>query len=173
MPLKSHVMGRFKSLESVAKERKERVGLIAVELKSLWSMTFNFPHVSDQAIHAKLEKLLREYDYCRKKQNFDSLNELFDVTQVKGQWLCKEDEDLYKLQIQSKGQVGYSTGKPASAKTTHPSKRRKTLPATDSNSPKASTSAEIVSSETGTDSCNTSEESEDSSWEEEAGVSAS
>ncbi|QQP55393.1 Hypothetical protein FKW44_008551 [Caligus rogercresseyi] len=36
MPLKSHVMGRFKSLESIAKERKERVGLIAVELKALW-----------------------------------------------------------------------------------------------------------------------------------------
>ncbi|QQP56844.1 Hypothetical protein FKW44_001646 [Caligus rogercresseyi] len=36
MPLKSHVMGRFKSLESIAKERKERVGLIVVELKALW-----------------------------------------------------------------------------------------------------------------------------------------
>ena len=126
MPLKSHVIGRFKSLESIAKERKERVGLIAVELKSLWSMTLNFPHLSDQAIHAKLEKLLRDYDYCRKKQNFDSLNGLFDVTQVKGQWLCKQDENLYKLQIQSKGQVGYSTGRPASVKTIHPSKRRKT-----------------------------------------------
>lgn len=58
MPLKSHVMGRFKSLESIAKERKERVSLIAEEIKALWSTTLNFPHISDQAIHAKLEKLL-------------------------------------------------------------------------------------------------------------------
>ncbi|QQP41513.1 Hypothetical protein FKW44_015916, partial [Caligus rogercresseyi] len=55
MPLKSHVMGRFKSLESIAKERKERVGLIAVELKALWRTTLNFLPVSDQAIRAKLE----------------------------------------------------------------------------------------------------------------------
>ncbi|QQP49521.1 Hypothetical protein FKW44_010224, partial [Caligus rogercresseyi] len=57
-----------------------------------------------QAIRAKLEKLLQEYDHCSKKQNFDSLNELFDVTKVKGQWLCKEDKNLYELQMQSKGQ---------------------------------------------------------------------
>lgn len=170
MPLKSHVMGRFKSLESIAKERKERVGLIAVELKALWSTTLNFPHVSDQAIRAKLEKLLQEYDHCRKKQNFDSLNELFDVTKVKGQWLCKEDKNLYELQIQSKGQVGYSTGKLASAQTIHPSKRRKTLEVDVSNSATASSSVALDSSETGTDSCDTSE---DSSMEDEAAPSTS
>ncbi|QQP38025.1 Uncharacterized protein FKW44_018497 [Caligus rogercresseyi] len=43
------------------------------------------------------------------------MNELFDVTKVIGQWLCKEDKNLYELQMQSKGQVGYSTGKCASA----------------------------------------------------------
>ncbi|QQP55040.1 Hypothetical protein FKW44_008078, partial [Caligus rogercresseyi] len=36
MPLKSHVMGRFKSLESIAKEQKDKVGMIAVELNALW-----------------------------------------------------------------------------------------------------------------------------------------
>ena len=99
MPLKIHVVGRFKFLESTAKERRERIGLIVVELKALWSKTLNFPHVSDQAICAKLENLLKDYEYCRKKQNFNSLNELFDVTKVKGNWLCKEDENLYKQQI--------------------------------------------------------------------------
>ena len=43
------------------------------------------------------------------------------MTKMKGEWLCKEDENLYKLQIESKGHVGYSTGKPASTNTTHPS----------------------------------------------------
>lgn len=150
MPLKSHIIGRFKFLESTVKERRKRIGLIAVELKDLWSKTLNFPHVSDQAICAKLENLLKDYEHCRKKQNFDSLNELFDVTKVKGEWLCKEDENLYKLQIESKGQVGYSTGKPASAKTIHPSKRRKTMEATVST---PSSSAPPDCSGTSTDSC--------------------
>jgi hypothetical protein len=101
----------------------------------IWSKTLNFPHVSDQAICAKLAKLLKDYERCRKKQNFDALNELFDVTNVKGEWMCKEDENLYKLQIESKGQVGYSTGKPASAKTIHPSKRKKAIEATVSDCP--------------------------------------
>ncbi|QQP39678.1 Uncharacterized protein FKW44_013477, partial [Caligus rogercresseyi] len=170
MSLKSHVMGRFKSLESIAKERKERVGLIAVELKALWRTTLNFPPVSDHAIRAKLEKLLQEYYHCRKKQNFDSLNELFDVTKVKGQWLCKEDKNLYELQMQSKCQVGYSTGKRVSAQTIHPSKRRNTLEVDVSNPATKSSSVALDSSETGTDSCDTSE---DSSMEDEAAPSTS
>lgn len=167
MPLKNHVIGRFKFLESTAKERRERIGLIAVELKALWSKTLNFPHVSDQAICAKLANLLKDYERCRKKQNFDSLNELFDVTKVKGEWMCKEDENLYKLQIESKGQVGYSTGLPASAKTIHPSKRSKTMEATVS----TLTSSEPPDcSESSTDS---SDNSKDSPWEDENAASTS
>lgn len=167
MPLKTHIIGRFKFLESTAKERRVRIRLIAVELKALWSKTLNFPHVSDQAICGKLENLLKDYERCRKKQNFNSLNELFDVTKVKGEWLCKEDENLYKLQIESKGQVGYSTGKPASNKTIHPSKRRKTMEVTDS----------ILSSSVTPDyyetSSNSSNTSNDSPWEDEAAASTS
>ncbi|QQP52448.1 Uncharacterized protein FKW44_004606, partial [Caligus rogercresseyi] len=63
------------------------------------------------------------------------LNELFDVNSLgKGQWLCKEDKNLYELQMQSKGQIGYSTGKRASAQTIHPFKRRNTLEVDMSNS---------------------------------------
>lgn len=163
--MKNHVIGRFKFLESTAKERRERIGLIAVELKALWSNTLNFPHVSDQAICAKLANLLKDYERCRKKQTFDSLNEVFDVTKVKGEWMCKEDENLYKLQIESKGQVGYSTGLPASGKTIHPSKRRKTMEAT------VSTNSEPPNcSESNTDS---SDNSKDSHWEDENAASTS
>ena len=132
MPLKNHIIGRFKFLESTAKKWRERIGLIAVELKDLRSKTLNFQHVSDQAICAKLAKLLKDYKRCRKKQNFDSLNELFDVTKMRGEWLCKEDENLYKLQIESKGHVGYLTGKPASriTKTIHPSMQKRAMEAT-------------------------------------------
>ena len=159
MPTKSHVMGRFKSLQSVAKKRRERVNLIADEIKTLWSATLNFPHISVQAICAKLKRLLQEYDYCTRKQNFETLNELFDVTKVKGQWLCKEDENLYRLQIESKGQVGYSTGKPASIKTVHPSKRRRASEANVSDSATACSSVAPHSSEIDTTSCDSSEHS--------------
>ena len=130
MPRKNHVIRYFKFLESTAKEQRERIGLIVVELKNLWSTTLNFPHVSDQAICAKLTKLLKDYERCRKKQNFDSLNELFDMTKMKSEWLCKEDENPYKLLTESKGHVGYSAGKPASANTIHPSKRKRAMEAT-------------------------------------------
>jgi hypothetical protein len=103
-------------LNPLLKKRKESIGLIAVELKALWSKTLNFPHVSNQAICAKLANLLKDYKRCRKKQNFDSLDELFDVTKVKGEWVCKENGNLYKLQIESKGQIGYFAGPPASVK---------------------------------------------------------
>src|SRR5206468_1821949 len=106
MPLKNHVIGRFKFLESTAKERRKRIGLIAVELKALWSKTLKFPHVSDQAICAKLANLLKDYEPCRKKQNFDSLNELFDVTKVKGEWMCKEDENAASTSIRKHNPTG-------------------------------------------------------------------
>ena len=160
IPLKNHVIGRFKFLESTAKERRERIDLIAVELKDLWSKTLNFPHVSDQAICVKLAKLLKDYERCRKKQNFDSLNELFDMTVMKGEWLCKEDENLYKLQIESK-----CHGKPASANTIHPSKRKR---ATEATVPTLASSALPDCSESSTDS---SENSTDSPWEDDNAAS--
>ena len=164
------MMGRFRFFQSIAKERKERVNLIAAELKALWSMKLNFPYVSDQAIRAKFEKLLLEYDYCSKKHDFESLNELFDVTKVKGEWLCKENKNLYKRQVHSKGQVGYSTGKRASAQTSHPSKRRKTVKAilTNLETPSSSVASDFF--ESSINSCDTSE---DSSWEDKAAPSTS
>ena len=95
---KKHVIGRFKFFESSTKDRKKRIQLIADELKVLWNQTLNFPQLSNQAaIRAKLEKLLKNYELCRKKQIFDPLNELFDVhvTKVKGEWLCREDKNFY------------------------------------------------------------------------------
>ena len=143
-------MVRFRFFQSTAKEQKERVSLIAVELKALWSMKLNFLHVSDQAIHTKLEKLLLEYDYCSKTHDFESLNKLFDMTKVKGKWLCKKDKHLYKQQIQSKDQVCYLTGKHARAQTSHPSKQRKTLEANVSNLATVSSSVASDSSKNST-----------------------
>jgi hypothetical protein len=80
-----------------------------------------------------------------------------DINKVNGQWLSTEDKQLYNLQMECKGEVGYSTRKVASMETIHPSKWRKLSAA----SPSTSTSNNIASSET-----DNSANSEDSAYEE-------
>ena len=74
----------------------------------------------------KVERLLKKYTKCMKNKSFDCLDEIFDITKLDGEWLSTEDKKLYLLQVETSGQVGYSTGKPASKATIHPSKRRRT-----------------------------------------------
>jgi len=52
----------------------------------------------------------------------------FNITKVNCQWLSSDDKQLYYLQVESKGEVGYSTSQVANEKTIHFLKRR-TLPA--------------------------------------------
>ena len=88
------------------------------------------------------------------------------MTKVKSEWMCKEDESLYKLQSESKGQVGCSTGKPASGpitKTIHPSKQKKAVKATVSTLT-SSAPPDWSESSTGSDS---SDNSKDTPWNDE------
>ena len=96
-----------------------------------------------------------------RRGKYEALNELFDITKVNCQWLSTEDKQLYHLQVESKGDVGYSTGHVASKKTIHPSKRRKT-PA-ESVSASTLTSYDIETSESG----RSGTESEGSEYEDE------
>ena len=50
------------------------------------------------------------------------------ATNTKGQWLCAEDKQLYRIQLESNGTIGYATSKDAPLSTIHPSKRIKMLP---------------------------------------------
>jgi len=127
MPVMVKIIGRYHFLGCDIKGRKERMIQISKELKVLWNNKLNFPNVSDQRIIKKLENLMKTYDECVKRRNYDVLNEIFDITKVNGLWLSNDDKQLYHLQIQSMGQVGYSTGKLASNESIHPSKRRKIL----------------------------------------------
>ena len=125
IPLKIQIVGRYLFLASSIKGRKERLKVISREVTRLWENRLNFPTLSIQVVQAKLDKLLKAYDECVKRSKYDSLDEVFDVTKESGEWLCSEDKRLYHLQVESRGQVGYTTGKRASSKTIHPSKRRK------------------------------------------------
>ena len=102
----------------------------------------NFPILSIQVVQAKLDKLLKNYDECVKRGKYDPLDEVFDFTKESGEWLRSEDRWLYHLQVESRGQVGYTTGKAASSKTIHPSKRRKITV-----EPTSKTATEMSSSE--------------------------
>ena len=81
--------------------------------------------------------------------------------------LCKEDEKLYKLQIESKGNVGYLTGKPASTNTIHPSKRKRAMEAT------VSTLTSLALPDCSESSTDTSDNSTDSPWKGDNAASMS
>ena len=127
MPLKQHIVGRYQFLGKSVKGRKDRVAQLSSEVMQLWREKLNFPNISEQAVRSKLEKVLLLYDKGVRRGQFQSLAELFDITKVNGEWLNADDKKLYHIQIQSKGKVGYSTGKAASKYTIHPSKRRCTV----------------------------------------------
>ena len=47
---------------------------------------------------------------CRKKKEYEVLNEVFDITLLDGNWLSSEYKE-FCLQVDNKGAMGYSTGK--------------------------------------------------------------
>ena len=49
---------------------------------------------------------------------------MFNVTDEKGEWLCQEDREFYKLQMSTEGKVGYCSRKEGN-KAIHPRKMRK------------------------------------------------
>ena len=76
------------------------------EIIGLWIKNVNFSQLSSQSIQAKRNKLINTYDECVKCGNYDSLHNVFDITKGNGSWLCNENNMLYRLQIESKGQIG-------------------------------------------------------------------
>lgn len=111
IPLKIQIVGRYLFLGSIIKGRKECAEEITQELISLWQKKLNSPTLSTQVVVTKLNDVLETYYECVKRGTYDALNDVLDITKKNGEWLCSEDKKLYNLQIESKGQVGYSTGK--------------------------------------------------------------
>ena len=77
---------------------------------------------------ANVDKLITSFEKHRKRPNAvfeENLAHLFDIKKPDGNWLCSEDKQLYKVQIESDGRVGYTTMKVAPISTIHPSKRAK------------------------------------------------
>ena len=157
IPLKILIVGRYLFLVAPIKGRKERLKEISKEVTRLWENKLNFPTLSIQVVQAKLDKLLKTYDECVKRGKCYPLDEVFDITKEIGEWLCSEHRWLYHLQVESRGQVGYITGKAVSSKTIHPSKRRKITV-----EPTSKTATELSSSESETETGSRYQESDNS-----------
>ena len=157
IPLKIQIVGRYLFLAASIKGRKERLKEISKEVTRLWENKLNFPTLSIQVVQEKLDKLLKTYDECVKRGKYDPLDEVFGITKESGEWLCSEDRWLHHLQVESRGQVGYTTGKAASSKTIHPSKRRKITV-----EPTSKTATELSSSESETETGSEYQESDNS-----------
>lgn len=127
MPSNRDIVGRFLGLYDQLKGRHDRLRKISEELLNLWEK-LNFPVLSKQQVSAKVDKLITSFEKHRKRPNAEfqeNLAHLFDITKTNGYWLCSEDKELYKRQIESGGRVGYTTAKVAPMSTIHPSKRAK------------------------------------------------
>ena len=124
MPLKKHIIGRYIFLTNTIKEKKSRMTQISKEIVKLWETKLNFPCLSPQVVLKKIEKLVHSYENHRKSgKSFEDLNELFDVTKADGNWLSKEDKNLYQLQKESNGKIGYASSSKHNPPV-HPSKKR-------------------------------------------------
>ena len=59
----------------------------------------------------KIKNVIKQYERnSRRPGNYD-FTKLFNVTDEKGEWLCQEDREFYKLQMSTKGKVGYCSRK--------------------------------------------------------------
>ena len=127
LPKENMIIGRYKALSEKVRSRTKRMKAISEETKSLWNK-LNFPILSPQAVLRKIERVIDKFDTFLKKPTGSIegvFGVLFDVMKTDGVWLCHEDQQFYKTQIDTNGKVGYTTTKLASVNSIHPSKRRK------------------------------------------------
>lgn len=129
LPKEMTIVGRYLALAEGQKSSEVRLKQICEEVTKLWQK-MNFPMLSSQSVKRKVTSIMTKYHIFQKKptaKTEESFSNLFDVTKLDGIWLCLEDKNLYYAQLQSKGEVGYTTEKLARKETIHPSKRRKII----------------------------------------------
>ncbi|KAI0978083.1 hypothetical protein GJ496_011973 [Pomphorhynchus laevis] len=118
LPLKSQIRGRYLHLADIEKCRRKIVLVLTDEVSKLWEKC-NLPILSKCRIVSKVNSTLKLYDQCVRKQCFDPLKSIFDITNQSGTWLSSEDKQFYESQVESKGKRGYCSSREGSI---HPSK---------------------------------------------------
>ena len=110
LPSKKDVLGCYHTLLDNEKSKQKRIKIIHEELINLWKK-MSFPILSEQATIDRIKKLIGEYERNQRypKQEFKTLNSVFDITKTEGQWLCQEEKKRYEKQIESEGKIGYNS----------------------------------------------------------------
>ena len=99
LPWKTDILARYHTLLAHTKDKKVKMGMVTDELICLWEK-FSFPNLSKQAIMSKLQKLIASYEKNQRlpKDIFNiEIQNVFDISQKCGMWLCNEDKELYKV----------------------------------------------------------------------------
>lgn len=126
MPNNRQILGNFAYLFNSKKQKQDRIRIMISDIELLWKETLDFPLLSRALIRKKLNHLIDLNTNNKKNpsEKFDAiLSELFDVTNVNGEWKSSEDKEFYQRQKESGGKVGYSTVKQAPPSSMHPRKR--------------------------------------------------
>ena len=86
LPSKKDVLGCYHTPLDNEKSKQKRIKIIHEELINLWKK-MSFPILSEQAIIARIKKLIGEYERNQRypKQKFKTLNSVFDITKTEGQ----------------------------------------------------------------------------------------
>ena len=123
IPKEQHILDRYKTLASGVKNKKKRTQILAGEVRQLWK-NLTFPiQLGKSTVERKIENVIKQYERnSRRPRNYD-FTKLFNVTDEKGEWLCQEDREFYKLQMSTKGKVGYCSRKEGN-KAIHPRKKK-------------------------------------------------
>ena len=87
--------------------------MIAEELHCLWIRKLNFPVIKLKSIVRRVENLISEHDTFIKcpdqKDEKVTFAGIFDITYTNGEWLSREDKQLYEKQVLSGRKEGYTT----------------------------------------------------------------
>jgi len=121
IPTEQQIVDRYKSLAALVKNKKKRIVLITSEVKQLWK-NLNLPiQRGKSTVTRKIENVISKLEKNKRRPGSCDFTNLFNITDEKGEWLCQEDKDFYKVQLSTKGKVGYSTSK-EDVKNVHPRK---------------------------------------------------
>ena len=123
IPKEQHILDRYKTLASGVKNKKKRTQILACEVRQLWKNLTLPIQQGKSTVERKIENVIKQYKRnSRRPGNYD-FTKLFNVTDEKGEWLCQEDREFYKLQMSTKGKVGYCSRKEGN-KAIHPRKKK-------------------------------------------------
>ena len=123
IPKEQYILDRCKTLASGVKSKKKRTQILAGEVRQLWKNLTLPIQQGKSTVERKIENVIKQYErHSRRPGNYD-FTKLFNVTDEKGEWLCQEDREFYKLQMSTEGKVGYCSRKEGN-KAIHPRKMK-------------------------------------------------